>query len=145
MFTLVILTILAHFCLFLIISRHESCTAVRLPLQSQFSCSITATLFGLWFSNTSLFEFPFFLSPACHSLIFGRFFYRRNFSEFCRIHLKFLLTFQIPYLASILYVSLLHLSSSSGSLCPLLDTGWYITSPDWIYSSVVTSPIPHTQ
>jgi hypothetical protein len=51
--------------------------------------------------------------------------YRQNFSEFCRIHLKFLLLFQIPYIASIFYVFLLHLSGSTGSLRPLLDTGWY--------------------
>jgi len=51
--TLIVLTVLAHLCLFLIISRHESCTTVQLPLQSQFSCSITATLFGLYSSNTS--------------------------------------------------------------------------------------------
>jgi hypothetical protein len=36
---------------------------------------------------------------------------------------KFSLPFQIPYLASIFYVFLLHLSGSTGSLRPLLDTG----------------------
>jgi hypothetical protein len=76
-----------------------------------------------------LFEFAFFshlhvTAPYFH---FQPFFYRRIFSEFCHIHLKFLLPFQIPYLASIFYVFLLHLSGSTGSLRHLLDTGWYIT------------------
>jgi len=101
--TLIILTILANVCLFLIISRPESCFNVHLPLWSQFSCSLTPTRLCLYSSNTSLFEFTFFLTPACHSAIFlfsAVFFYRRKFSEFCCIHLKFSLPFQIPYVPS---------------------------------------------
>ena len=82
------------------------------------------------FKHVPSLNFLFFLSPAQFFQFSAVIFYRRNFSKFCRIHLKFSLTFQIPYLASILYVSLLHLSGSTGSLHPLLDTGWYITSPD---------------
>jgi hypothetical protein len=76
-------------------------------------------------------ELPF-ISHTCSffSISAVIFYCRNNFSEFCRIHLMVLLPFQIPYLASILYVFLLHLSGSTGSLRPLLDTGWYITSPD---------------
>ncbi len=69
-----------------------------------------------------LFEFVLFLYAwMSHApyLLFWPFFYRRNFSEFGRIHLKFSLPFHTPYLLPI-SLSLIHLSGSTGSLRPLL-------------------------
>ena len=51
--TLIILTIFADVCLFLIISHHESCDIVHLAIWSQFNCSFTPTRLCLYFSNTS--------------------------------------------------------------------------------------------
>ena len=110
-----------------------------------YDSSITATLFGLYFSTRPLFEFPFFSTPQSQPHI-QPFFYRRNFSEFCCIHLKFLLIFQIPYLpTSFHYVFLLHLSGSTGSLRPLSDTGRYIRHLIEFTLVLYTSPIVLTQ
>jgi hypothetical protein len=65
--TLIFLTISADVSLFLIISPHESCDIVHLPIWSQFSFSFTPTRLCLYFAiSRPLFEFVFFLTPACH-------------------------------------------------------------------------------
>jgi hypothetical protein len=106
----------------MIICLYEVSLVVSLPPRGCVYILQTRPLFELAF-------FPRTCMSQRHISIVSRFFYRRNCSKFCRIHLKFSLPFKIPYLASIFYVFLLHLSGSTGSLRPLLDTGWYITSP----------------
>jgi hypothetical protein len=78
-----------------------------------------------------------------HISIFSRFFNHHICSEFCRIHLKFSLPFQIPYLASI--------SMSLYSTCLLVLVAYV---PYWILVgtlrhlvefSVVTRPLHYTQ
>ena len=56
---------LTYLCLFLIISRPESCFNVNLPLCSQFSCSFTPTRLCI-LQTRPLFEFAFF-SHTCMS------------------------------------------------------------------------------
>ena len=75
--TLIILTILANFCLFLIISRSESCFNVYLPSWSQFSYSVTPTRLCLYSSNTSPLWICLFFSHCMsqrHISVFSRFF-----------------------------------------------------------------------
>jgi hypothetical protein len=57
----------------------------------------------IFFKHVPSLNFLFFLSPAHVFQFSAVIFYRQCFSEFCRIHLKFLLPFQIPYLASIFF------------------------------------------
>ncbi len=65
--TLIFLTISTDVSLFLIISPHESCDIVHLPIWSQFSFSFTPTRLYLYFAITSPLWICFFSSHACMS------------------------------------------------------------------------------
>ena len=97
---IIILTILAHLCLFLIISHHGSCNTAQLPLWSQFSCSFTPTRLCLYSLNTSPL-WIFYFSHTCGSTVgeyvtWAIFCFCWNFSDMSLIHSKFLLVFQMP-------------------------------------------------
>ena len=103
--TLIILTMLATFCLFLIISRSKLCFNVHLPSWSQFSFSFTPMRLCLYSSNTSPLWICLFYHtcmPQCHMFIFSRFFYRRIFSKVCCIH-EVLVAF--PYRRDLQYLN----------------------------------------
>ena len=80
--TLIFLTISADVSLFLIISPHESCDIVHLPIWSHFSFSCTPTRLFLYFAITPPLWICFF-SHACMShapyLLFQRFFLLAKF------------------------------------------------------------------
>ena len=103
--TLIILTMLATFCLFLIISRSKSCFNVHLPSWSQFSFSFTPTKLCLYSSNTSPLWICLFLSHL-HATVpyvcFQPLFYRRIFSEVFCIH-EVLVAF--PYRRDLQYLN----------------------------------------
>ena len=98
--TLIILAIFADVCLFLIISRQESCDIVHLPIWNQFNCSFTPTRLCLYFTNTSLLCNCFFPCLCCAFTITPLWAVFFHFSNFGRIQLKFFLPFHIPYPAS---------------------------------------------
>ncbi len=109
MFTLIILPILAHLCLFLIIS----CQVMLLLFNCLYEVSLVVPLQPLCLvyilQTCPLFEFSF-SSPTCHTQMFpiySHYFYHQIFSGLCRTHLMVSLPFHIP-----------HLSSSTGRLRP---------------------------
>ena len=95
--TLIVQTIFDDVCLFLIISCHESCNIVHLPIWNQFNCSSTCMRLCLYFTNMSQICNCFFPPCLCFAFaitpLWAVFFL--HFSNFGRIHLKFLLPFQI--------------------------------------------------